>query len=545
MIWLRSIGLCLPLLWLAACSPSAERSETLQDGLLYCAEGNPESFNPQLVTSGTTLDMTAPHLYNRLIDYDDDEQQFVASLATSWTVSDDGTRYRFKLRDDVSFHETSYFQPSRYLNSEDIRFSFQRWLDREHPFHAISTTGYPFFTSIGLDKLITAVNTLGEHEIEIKLSQPDSSFLANLASDFAVILSAEYAGQLLQREQAHLIDLYPIGTGPFKYQSFRKDVSLRYESHAEYWDGAASIQRLVFRIIPSDHKRMLMLLTGDCDIIPYPPARDISDLEQNEDIQLYSTVSPNTAFWAFNTQRPPFDDVRVRQALIHAIDRRAIVNAVYFDHAALAQSILPNTSWAHFSDEEAFSYDPEIARELLADAGYGNGFSMNIWAMPVQRAYNPNARKMAELMQADLARIGVEVNIISYEWSTFRRRLVDGDHDSVLIGWSADNPDPDNFFRPLLSCDAVLSGSNRAHWCNPAFDEMVGQAIATADQNQRQVYYQQAQELLNDQVPLMPIVHSLRYLAAQPEIKGIQLQPYGSIQLHRAYKEDIAAEEQP
>ena len=533
----RILGLMIFIsITLSACGRSAD-SGMLDHGLLYCAEGNPESFNPQLVTSGTTLDMTASLLYDRLLEYSDEEQGFVSALATEWSVNDDATEYHFTLRDDVEFHTTSYFHPSRRFNAQDVLFTFQRWLDPDHPYHLVSVTGYPFFQALGLDDLIADISAIDDHQIRIRLHEPDSSFLANLATDFAIILSAEYAEQLLDEDRRSAIDLQPVGTGPFKYHHFRKDVSLSYHRHDVYWRGEAKSERIVFRIIPSDHKRMLMLLTQDCDMIPYPPARDLDDLEARDDINLYSTVSPNTAFWAFNTERPPFDDVRVRTALAHAIDREAIVNAVYFGHAALAQSILPNTSWAHYGDPEAYAYDPAIARELLADAGYPNGFSMDIWALPVQRAYNPNARKMAELMQSDLARVGISVNIVSFEWSTFRRRLADGDHDSVLIGWSGDNPDPDNFFRPLLSCAAVLSASNRARWCEPRFDSLVMQAIRTSDQDERKAFYREAQELLNDQVPLVPIVHSLRYQATQPYIRGVNLEPYGGNRLHGTYKE--------
>src|SRR5690606_26001093 len=121
----------------------------------------------------------------------------------------------------------------------------------------------------------------------------------------------------------------------------------------------------------------------------------------------------------------------------------------------LANSLLPETSWAYSDIGNNYSYDPERARAMLAAAGYPNGFAMTLWAMPVQRAYNPNAQRMAELMQNDLAQVGVRVSIVSFEWNAFRRRLARGEHDSVLIGWTADNADPDNFFRPLLSCGAI------------------------------------------------------------------------------------------
>ena len=520
------------------CSQPAQRS-MVEDGILYCAEGNPESFNPQLVTSATTLDMVAGTLYDRLIDYSDDAQTYIPALAEAWTVSDDGTDYRFTLRQDVHFHTTEYFTPTRTLNADDVVFTFQRWLDPEHPYHRTSLVGYPLFDALELATLVEDVVALSDHEVRIRLRAPDSSFLATLATDFSVILSAEYATALLHNERPHELDILPIGTGPFRLQNFRKDVSLSYQRHPDYWQGPALSERIVYRIIPSDHKRMLMLLTGDCDMIPYPPARDIQELEQRDDLQLTSTVSPNTAFWAFNTQRPPFDDVRVRQALAHAVDRRAIINAVYYGHAELAQSILPSMSWAYDPDAQAYAYDPQAARQLLDDAGLGDGFAMTIWATPVQRAYNPNARKMAELIQADLANIGVRATIVSYEWSTFRRRLDDGDHDSVLIGWSGDSPDPDNFFRPLLSCPAVSSGNNRARWCEPYFDELVSQAIRISDKGERRQFYHEAQQLLNDQVPLLPIAHSLRYHASQPDIAGFKLQTYGGMSMHQAHKRGL------
>ncbi|TRW50513.1 ABC transporter substrate-binding protein [Aliidiomarina halalkaliphila] len=519
---------------LAGCSPADH--PMAQDGLLYCAEGNPESFNPQLVTSGTTLDMTAAQLYDRLIEYDPESHTFVPSLAHEWTVTDDGLVYHFTLRDDVRFHTTAYFTPTRHLTSDDVLFSFSRWLDSDHPYHYVSGRGYPFFSSSGVPELIDHIDAPTPNTIVIHLKQPDSSFLANLASDFAIVLSQEYGETLLAEETPERIDQYPIGTGPFKFAGFRKDVYVRYYRNPDYWRAVPHMEQVVFRITQSDHKRMLMLLTGDCDISPYPPARDVNWLKQQSAIQVQQTTSPNTAFWAFNTTREPFDDPIVRQALAHAIDRDSLLRAVYFGHAVRADSILPDSSWAHSPQPDAFSYDPEKARRLLADAGYPNGFSMSIWALPVQRAYNPNARLMAERIQSDLARVGIQANIVTYEWSTFRRRLAEGEHDSVLIGWSADHADPDNFFRPLLSCAAKESGANRALWCDPMFDELLNAAIRSTNQNVRSHFYQQAQEYLATEIPLVPIAHSIRFQAIRNDLEGAALSPYGGVQLRGIYR---------
>lgn len=531
--WLTVAATLLSLPWLSACNPQQAANMNAQ-GLLYCAEGNPESFNPQLVTSGTTLDMTAAQLYDRLIEYDHRSNRYVPALAEDWSVNESGLRYTFSLRSDVEFHQTAYFNPSRPLQSEDVVFSFRRWFEPSHPFHHVSGRGYPFFTASGIHDLIESVEALDAHTVEIRLKQRDSSFLANLASDFAIILSAEYGAQMLAAGTPELIDQQPIGTGPFRFREFRKDVLVRYSRHEKYWREPAASEQLVFRITQSDHKRMLMLLTQDCDISPYPPARDVEWLQQRDYIKLQAAVSPNTAFWAFNTERPPFDDPLVRRALAHAVDRDALLRAVYFEHAVRADSILPNTSWAHHPLPDAYTYDPGLARELLQEAGYTDGFSMDIWAIPVQRAYNPNARLMAERIQSDLARIGVRASIVSYEWSTFRRRLAEGLHDSVLIGWSADHADPDNFFRPLLSCSAKLSGNNRAQWCDPMFDELLDAAIRSELLTTRQNFYQQAQEYLATEVPLLPIAHSVRFQASRDFIKGLELLPFGGIELRHA-----------
>ncbi|MAK71828.1 MAG: ABC transporter substrate-binding protein [Idiomarina sp.] len=518
------------------CSSERELPEPLQKGLVYCSEGNPEGFNPQRITSGTTVDATAAQLYDRLIDYDASEQAFVPALATEWQALDDGTRYRFKLRDDVAFHTTNFFTPSRNLNADDVIFSFNRWLDSTALYHPVGGGSYPFFTATGLDRLINRVVKVGPHTIDIVLNNADSSFLANLATDFAVILSAEYAHKLDIANQPELIDQQPIGTGPFRFEAYRKDYYIRYSRNPDYWREGPDIEHLVYSITPNANKRMLKLVTGECDVIPYPLVSKLRSLNQAQ-IEVKSEVSPNVSFWAFNTQKKPFDNPQVRQALSYAINRRAIIDAIYYGSAEQAESVLPPTSWAFREAQIDYQYDPEKARALLDEAGIRAGFEMTIWAMPVQRVYNPNARRMAELMQSDLAQVGINARIVSYEWNSFRRRLSRGEHDTALIGWYADNADPDNFFRPLLSCAAVATGSNRANWCHPGFDQILLQAIATTDTAERRQLYRSAQDLLNQQVPLLPIAHSMRYQAQQDFVTGVELPPYGGISFRRAGKE--------
>lgn len=521
-------------LFIVACGPIDEARDVHHDGLVYCSEGNPESFNPQLGTSGTTVDATSAQLYDRLLDYDAKLQQFVPALARGWQAFDKGTRYRFDLRENVQFHTTDWFTPSRDFNANDVIFSFERWLDKKHPYHDVNGGRYPFFRSSGLINLIERVEQVDDYTVDFHLKRSDSSFLANLATDFAIILSEQYATQLLRQKTPEQIDRFPVGTGPFQFELFRKDFIIRYQAHENYWREQPEIKRLVYVITPNANKRMLKLLTGECDVIPYPLINELSQLDHDAEIKVGSSVSPNISFWAFNTQQPPFDNVLVRQALAHAVNRPAIIQTIYNGNARLATGMLPETSWAYSPVQQTYPYDPEKARALLEQAGYPNGFSMSIWAMPVQRAYNPNAHRMAELMQSDLAQVGVQVNIVSYEWNTFRQRLVAGEHDSVLIGWVADNADPDNFFRPILSCAAARSGNNRALWCNPEFDQLLVDAIAESDLDQRKHLYQFVEDMVMQHAPLVPIANSLRFQAHRADIEGVELPPYGGINFRYA-----------
>lgn len=518
---------------LIACTPPEQPASV--HGLIYCAEGSPESFNPQLVTSGTTIDAVSQHLYDRLLDIDPADGSLRPALAADWQVSSDGLRYRFQLRKDVAFHQTNYFTPTRLFNALDVLFTFERVLSTQHPFHYVATE-YPYFDSVDWRQLVDEINVLSANEVEFVLSKPDSSFLSTLATDFAAILSAEYGQQLINNGQLAQIDTLPVGTGPFYFRHYQKDVYIRYYRHPNYWRQQVHLPQLLIDIVPDNTKRLAKILTKECDVAPIPRLAELSLLSNNPNFIVDELTSMNVGYWAFNTSKAPFNQVKVRQALAYAINKQNILQAVYFGQAQAADSLIPPTSWAYHTSKTTQRYDPVIAKQLLTEAGFEKGFKMEIWAMPVQRLYNPNAQKMAELMQADLARIGITAQIVSYEWNTFRRKLRQGAHDSVLIGWSADSPDPDNFLRPLLSCAAAVSGSNRANWCDPYFDDLLAKAVQTADQPARRELYFMAQQYQAEQMPLLPIAHSKRFQVRNHHVVGVTMNPYGGVSFAGAIK---------
>ena len=513
---------------LSACTKRDEQA-FYNSGLIYCSESNPVTFNPQLDTSSTTADATAHQIYDRLLDFDPETGRIVPSLASSWLVSDDGLTYAFQLRRDVQFHTTDYFTPSRNFNADDVIFSIDRWRDKNHPFHYVSGGRYPYFESLGLADNIVDVARINGYRVEITLKRRDSSFLANLATDFSVILSAEYGQQLQAQGFPNRIDQYPIGTGPFLFESYRKDHFIRFKQNPDYWIEQAVAKRLIYDITPRSSLRLAKLMTGECDATAFPAQTELEVIRAKEDLVLAEKPGLNIGFWAFNTQRPPFDNQDVRRALAAAIDKNTLLEAVYFDSATRAKTLLPAASWAFQSDADDTAYNPVLARKLLSDAGFPNGFSMTIWAMPVERAYDPNAAKMAELIQRYLAEVGVTATIVSYDWATFRRHLREALHDSVLIGWSADNGDPDNFYRPLLSCGAIPSGTNRAMWCNQDYDRLLDEALATDNIEERRAIYQQVNRLLYERLPLVPIAHAFRYQAYREELQGMEINPFGGV----------------
>ena len=520
---------------LTACTPDGE-SELAANTLLYCSEGSPELFNPQLVTSGTTIDAVSQQLYNRLVKIDPDTGRVVADIARKVIVSSDAMRYRFYLRKGVEFHTTAYFTPTRTLTSEDVLFSFARILRSDHPFHLTGGGLYPFFNGIEFDSLIEQIIVVDELTIEFRLSEPQASFLANMATDFAVILSAEYGAQLMASGAHEHLDNLPIGTGPFKFQEYKRDHYIRYLAHTNYWQGAPNLQQVIYDITPNNSSRLAKLLTGECDVLGYPSASDVGFLTGKDDIKIIETTSMNVGYWAFNTNVAPFNNPNVRKALSYLVDRDAIVDAVYFNLAQPAQSILPPTSWAYEDVGEPRQYSIGKARALLEQEGFADGFEMDIWAMPVQRVYNPNAGKMAEILQQSLAEVNIRVNIISYDWGTFRKKLANGEHDSVLIGWLADNSDPDNFFRPLLSCASAFSGSNRTGWCNDEYDENVLQALSVTDHHARRQFYRRAEQLIFEHTPLVPIAHAVRHKVHHSAISGVNINPYGGIDFSASKK---------
>lgn len=522
------------LVLVTGCQKQPEASKT---GLIYCAEGSPLSFNPHVSNSGVTLDASARPLYDRLLEVNPNTLALEPALATNWQISEDGLTYTLTLREGVSFHHTAWFTPSRPFNADDVVFTYARQLDEQHPYHLVSGGDYPYFFSLGQDQLIKKVYKKGPHTVVFELNQPNASFLATLASDYAVILSAEYADQLLNAGTPTLLDSRPIGTGPFSFKEYRHNEFIRYQRHPAYWNGPAKIEQLVYDITPKSAKRLAKLLTGECDVMSTPAASQLSVIKEHPDLSLSVQSGMNVAFLALNTRKPPFNNVKVRQAIASAINIDNLLQAVYFDTGLPANSLLPPLSWGYNPSLPERKPDLKRARQLLKEAGLEQGLEMQVLVQPDARPYNPDAVKTAQLIRSDLAKVGIKLKIVQQEWPVIERRLLNGQYDSLLSGWIADNADPDNFFRQLLSCSAVERGNNYSRWCSPAFDQLLDDAVTTPQLSFRLRNYYYAQTLLNEQLPLIPLAHALRTQVTRSDIEGLTLMPFGGTSFNQAYRE--------
>ena len=516
-------------LLLAAQSASAKT-------LVFCSEGSPENFYPAINTTGTSFDANT-QIYSRIVEFERGSTNVVPGLAESWDVSQDGTVYTFHLRRDVKLHSNKNFTPTRDFNADDVLFAIDRQWNESNPYFRVTSSNHTYFNDMGMPKLLKSVEKLDDFTVKITLNRPEAPFLSDLAMEYAGIQSKEYADALLKAGTPEKLDQEPIGTGPFHLVQYQKDAIIRYRAFPGYFRGKAKIDDLVFAITPDASVRWAKLQKGECQVMPYPNPADLDAMRQDPNVQVLGQPGLNIGYLAYNTQKKPFDDVRVRKAFNMAINKKAIINTVYLSIGIAAINPMPPSIWSYNDAIKDDPYDPDAAKKLLAEAGYPNGLQTDLWAMPVQRPYNPNARRIAELMQADLAKIGVTVEIKSFEWGEYRKRLQAGEHQTAQLGWTGDNGDPDNFLNTLLGCAAAApGGGNIAKWCDKDFDTLVLQAKVTNDQAQRTELYKRAQVIFKEQAPWFTIAHAVQLKPVRKEVVDFKLSPFSR---HTFYGVDL------
>ena len=495
--------------------------------LVYCSEGSPENFSPSINTTGTTFD-AVQQIYSNLVEFERGGTQVVPGLAERWTVSPDGKEYTFFLRKGVKWQSNKNFKPTRDMNADDIIFMIERQWKESHPYFKVTSPNHSYFMDMGMDKLLKTVEKVNDLTVKITLTKPEAPFLSDLAMQYAGVQSKEYADVMLKAGTPEKIDQEPVGTGPFYLVQYQKDAIIRYKAFPEYWGGKAKIDDLIFAITPDASVRWAKLQKGECHVMPYPNPADVEAMRKDPKVTVLEQPGLNVGYLAYNTTKKPFDDVRVRKAVNMAINKQGIVDAVYLGSGIPAINPIPPSMWSYNKSIKDDAYNPEEAKKLLAAAGLAGGFSTDLWAMPVQRPYNPNAKRIAELMQADLAKIGIKAEIKSFEWGEYRKRMQAGEHQMGMLGWTGDNGDPDNFLHTLLGCDAANSGgSNVAKFCYKPFEDLVQKAKITTDVKERTKLYEQAQVVFKEQAPWFTIAHAVQLKPISKNVIDFKLSPFG------------------
>jgi peptide/nickel transport system substrate-binding protein len=344
---------------------------------------------------------------------------------------------------------------------------------------------------------------------------------------FASIYSSEYMAQLMKAGTPEKLNSQPIGTGPFIFKRFQKDAVVRYEANADYFAGKPGVDALIYAITPDANVRLQRIKQNECQVALSPKPLDIAEASKDPALKVEKTDAFMTAFLAINSQHPPLDKPEVRQAINLAFDKATYLKAVFEDSAKAANGPFPPNTWSYASDLPGYKLNVAKAKELLAKAGLKDGFSTTIWTRPTGSTLNPNPNLGAQLLQADLAKVGIKAEIKVIEWGELIRRAKAGEHDLLFMGWAGDNGDPDNFLTPQFSCAAVQSGTNFARFCNADLDKLISEGKTTSDQDKRSKIYQKAQALIQQQALWLPLAHPTAAALTRKSVVGYSVSPFG------------------
>ncbi|WP_046225563.1 ABC transporter substrate-binding protein [Paenibacillus dauci] len=506
----------------AAPAASDSGGEAAGGGTLIVGRGGDSAaLDPSIVTDGESLKI-AQQVFDPLLAYKSGTTEVEPALAESWTISDDGLTYTFKLRKGVKFHDGTDF------NADAVVFNFNRWNDpkSEFKFEGDSFDYYDSMFGPEEARVIKSVKAVDESTVEFQLNNPQAPFLQNLAMPPFSIASPT----AIEKEKENFKS-NPVGTGPFVFKEWKRSDSITLDKNPNYWQqGLPKVDQVIVRAIPDNTARFNALQNGEIDLMEDLSPDDLATLESNPDLQKFNRPPFNVAYLGFNTAKKPFDNPKVRVALNYAVDKKGIIDAFFAGQAEAAVNPIPPTLWGYNKSVEDYPFDLAKAKQLLADAGYPNGIDQELtfYAMPVSRPYMPDGRKVAEVIQASFAQIGVKVSIQSPEWATYLDDLSKGEKDDLfIIGWTGDNGDPDNFFYPLLDKDSI-GGNNYSQYVSEPLHKVLVQAQQETDQDARAKLYEQAQVIVKKDAPWVPLVHSTPLLAATSKLKGYTPSPTGS-----------------
>lgn len=470
----------------------------------------PQSLDPHAVTAVNDFRILV-NVYDGLVRFADGSLEVEPSLAESWEISEDGLTYTFKLREGVTFHDGTPF------NAEAVKFNFERMLDEEHPFHDTGPFPLAFFFSA-----VDEVTAVDDTTVEFKLNEPFAPFLSNLAYPTGLIVSpaaVEASGKDYGRN--------PVGTGAYKFEEWQGNQRVVVTRNDDYWDGAPTPEAIVFRPITDANTRVAEMLSGGLDIMVEVPPDSIAQFRDAPDFQVHEQAGPHVWFLILNMKEGPFAEKAVRQAANYAINKESLVTDVLQGTAEVAAGPTPPAfAWAYNEEVQPYPYDPDKARELLAEAGY-DGEEITFYVTEGGSGMlDPVA--MGTAIQADLAAVGMNVKIETYEWNTFLGQVnpgLEGKADMAEMAWMTNDPDTLPFLTLRTAAFPSEGGFNSGYYSNVEVDELLNQARVSTEPEERATLYKQMQEIVHEDAPWVFVANWVQGAVTTANIEGFSLQP--------------------
>ena len=459
---------------------------------------DPVGLDPHTTNATATRNMLE-NVYDTLVMFDS-SLQIVPGLAESWEASEDGLTWTFELRPGVTFHNGDP------LKASDVAFSINRIKD---PGVASPRSG-DF-------AVVESVTAQGDETVVITLSEPFSPLLSKLAQSLNVIVS-----EAVTTANNGDLNGAVVGTGPFKFVEYLPQTRLVLEKNENFWgeDAAGNplpyLDGITFQFYPEPAARTTAVQTSNADWIEYVPAADVAVLEADPNVEVVGGLSANFRSLYLNVTRPPFDNPLVRQALAYAIDEGAVVDLALFGVGGVAATgtTIPAGNYYAVESSPYVGRDVERARELLEEAGYGDGFDFDLY---VTSTYD-FLRTPAEIIQANLADIGVTANIVAEDWSIYLPTVQEGDFDATILGESGQS-DPDDF---LFDVFHTGGGGNFGEFTSPELDALLEEGRRASSQEERERIYEEAQALVLEEAPHIFLFHSAQYEALQSYVRGFE-----------------------
>jgi peptide/nickel transport system substrate-binding protein len=466
-------------------------------------------------------------IYDTLLHFKDESTEVEPGLVEAWDISDDGLVYTLHLRQGIKFHDGTDF------NAESVKFNLERQIDPNHPYHDTGEFPYAEFTWGMVDK----VEVVDDYTVNITLKEIFAPFLNHLAMHPAAMVSPAAVEKYGADFSSH-----PVGTGPFKFVSWTPGVEVVLEKNPDYWRGAPHIDKVIYRPIIEDQSRLTELEAGGVNFIVNVPPDDLARLKEDSRFSVVEQPGMHTWWVAFNQSKAPFNDTRVRQAMNYAVNKKAIVDNLLKGTGTLAINPLPPVVWSYTDDIQRYDYNPEKAKELLAEAGYPDGFSCSFW-VPESGSGMQQPVAMGTAIQADLKAVGIDCQIQTFEWGTYLDKVIvppdKAEFDLFEMSWIGDNGDPDNHLYILLSGDQwPPAGYNMGFYKNDQVDAILQEARTTLDRAKRTELYQQAQKLIAEDPPWIIIDHETQIVVMDQKIKNFKLHPTGPFRFENVWIEE-------